>query len=52
MDALYQGLQDGQPPAAALRHAKLLLLHTKGNFRKPFFWAPFHIYSGLRNLPY
>jgi CHAT domain-containing protein len=47
MDALYQGLQDGQPPAAALRHAKLLLLHTKGNFRKPFFWAPFQIYSGL-----
>lgn len=47
MDALYQGLQGGQTPATALRHAKLLLLHTKGNFRKPFYWAPFQIYSGL-----
>lgn len=47
MDALYQGLQSGQTPAAALRHAKLLLLHTTGNFRKPFYWAPFQIYSGL-----
>jgi len=47
MDALYQGLQGGQTPAAALRHAKLLLLHSKGNFRKPFYWAPFQIYSGL-----
>ena len=47
MDALYQGLQTGQTPAIALRSAKLALLHSEGNFRKPFFWAPFQIYSGL-----
>ena len=47
MDALYQGLQDGLPPAVALRQAKLSLLHSQVNFRKPFFWAPFQIYTGL-----
>jgi len=45
MDALYQGLEDGQPPAAALRKAKLTLLHSNSRFRAPFYWAPFQIYS-------
>jgi CHAT domain-containing protein len=45
MDALYQGLQDGQTPAAALRKAKLTLLHSNSRFQSPFFWAPFQIYS-------
>jgi CHAT domain-containing protein len=45
MNALYQGLEDGQAPAAALRKAKLVLLHSNSKFRSPFYWAPFQIYS-------
>jgi CHAT domain-containing protein len=45
MDALYQGLEDGQTPAAALRKAKLSLLHSQDRFRRPFYWAPFQIYT-------
>jgi len=47
MDNLYQGLQDGMTPGAALRQAKLTLLHSKSEFRKPFFWAPLQVYTGL-----
>jgi CHAT domain-containing protein/Flp pilus assembly protein TadD len=47
MDALYQGIEDGLSPSAALRKAKLTLLHSDGRFRSPFFWAPFQIYAGL-----
>jgi len=45
MDTLYQGLEDGQAPAVALRNAKLNLLHSQSRFNKPFFWAPFQIYT-------
>jgi len=45
MDTLYQGLEDGQDPAVALRNAKLSLLHSQGRFRLPFYWAPFQIYT-------
>jgi CHAT domain-containing protein/tetratricopeptide (TPR) repeat protein len=45
MDTLYQGLEDGLAPAVALRNAKLDLLHSQSRFRKPFFWAPFQIYT-------
>lgn len=45
MNSLYQGLQEGRPPSSALRRAKLALLHSQGPFRKPFFWAPFQLYS-------
>jgi CHAT domain-containing protein len=47
MDALYQGLEDGMSPSAALRQAKLTLLHSRGSFRRPFYWASFQIYVGL-----
>lgn len=47
MDSLYQGLEDGLPPSAALRRAKLALLHSQSSFRRPFFWAPFQIYTGM-----
>ncbi len=47
MDALYQGLADGQSPAEALRRAKLAMLHAAGSFRKPFYWAPFQLYTRL-----
>jgi CHAT domain-containing protein len=46
MDALYQGLEDGLPPSAALRQAKLSMLHSPSGFRRPFFWAPFQLYTG------
>ena len=35
MGSFYQGLEDGTPPATALRKAKIDLLHTKGELRKP-----------------
>jgi CHAT domain-containing protein/Flp pilus assembly protein TadD len=46
MDQLYQGIHAGQDPATALRNAKLTLVHSNGNYRKPFYWAPFLLYSG------
>jgi CHAT domain-containing protein len=45
MDALYQGLQDGQTPAASLRQAKLNLLYSHTVSHIPFYWAPFQIYT-------
>ncbi len=45
MDALYQGLHNGLPPSAALRAAKLKLLHGSGEFRRPFFWGSFQLYT-------
>jgi CHAT domain-containing protein len=45
MDALYQGLENGQPPEFALRNAKLALLHSQSRFSLPFYWAPFQIYT-------
>ncbi len=47
MDALYAGLEQGLPPSAALRQAQLALLHSHGDYRHPFFWAPFELYTGL-----
>ena len=49
MDGLYEGLQDGLPPSAALRQAKLKLLRgagtESGEFRRPFFWGSFQLYT-------
>jgi CHAT domain-containing protein len=45
MSTLYEGLEAGQNPAVALRNAKLKLLHSGGNFRKPFYWAAFQLYT-------
>jgi CHAT domain-containing protein len=47
MGSMYQSLQEGKTPAEALRQAKLNLLHSKGEFRKPFFWAPLQMYTGI-----
>jgi len=46
MDDLYKGVTAGQDPATALRNAKLNLVHSKGPYRRPFYWAPFQLYSG------
>ncbi len=45
MDALYAGMEAGLSPATALRQAKLGMLHGGGSFRKPFYWAPFQLYT-------
>jgi len=47
MDRLYAELSKGTAPEAALRDAKLALLHSDSIYRKPFYWAPFQIYRGL-----
>lgn len=46
MDDLYRGIRGGLDPAAALRRAKLALVHARGAERLPRFWAPFVLYSG------
>jgi CHAT domain-containing protein/Tfp pilus assembly protein PilF len=46
MDQLYDELKKGKSPDAALRAAKLSLLHSTSAFRKPFYWAPFQLYTG------
>jgi CHAT domain-containing protein len=45
MDQLYSELKKGRSPEAALRSAKLSLLRSS-DFRRPFYWAPFQIYTG------
>jgi CHAT domain-containing protein len=47
MDRMYAGLADGMSPSAALRQAKLALLHSEGKFKQPFYWAPFQVYAGM-----
>jgi CHAT domain-containing protein len=45
MDVLYRELAAGKAPAAALRAAKLSLIASPGNLRKPYYWAPFQLYT-------
>jgi len=44
MNTFYDELDKGETPDTALRAAKLSLL--RGNFRNPFYWAPFQLYRG------
>jgi CHAT domain-containing protein len=46
MDRLYSGIAMGQDPATALRNAKLGFVHSGNVYAKPFYWAPFQLYSG------
>ncbi len=46
MDQMYTELGKGRTPDEALRAAKLTMLHSEGVFRKPFYWAPFQLYTG------
>src|ERR1700722_2623784 len=47
MDDFYGELQKGKSPSAALRVAKLKLLHSSNTaFHSPFYWAPFQLYTG------
>ena len=45
MDVLYRELKAGKRPAEALRAAKLTMIESKGNLRKPYYWAPFQLYT-------
>jgi CHAT domain-containing protein len=45
VDEFYSELKKGKLPAAALRSAKLSLLHN-ATFHSPFYWAPFQLYTG------
>ncbi len=46
MDKFYDELNQGAAPDAALRAAKLSLLHHSG-FHNPYYWAPFQLYARL-----
>ena len=46
MNELYGQLAKGNTPDTALRNAKLKLLRSSTAFRKPFYWAPFQLYTG------
>ena len=46
MDRLYGELAAGSPPDAALRTAKLSLIHSQAVYRKPLYWAGFQLYTG------
>jgi CHAT domain-containing protein/Tfp pilus assembly protein PilF len=45
MDQLYAGLAAGHSPAQALRAAKLALLTRGANYRKPYYWGPFQLFT-------
>ncbi|MEZ5318713.1 MAG: CHAT domain-containing tetratricopeptide repeat protein [Vicinamibacterales bacterium] len=45
MAGFYTGLGRGESPAAALRAAKLSLIARGGNFAKPYYWAPFQLFT-------
>lgn len=46
MSSLYAELARGATPADALRAAKLGLIHGGGSYAKPYYWAPFQVYTG------
>jgi CHAT domain-containing protein len=46
MDDLYAGIRAGHDPATALRDAKLKLIRGGTVYQRPYYWAPFVIYSG------
>lgn len=46
MDRLYGELSAGAAPDAALRTAKLSLIHSSSVYRKPLYWAAFQLYAG------
>jgi CHAT domain-containing protein len=43
MDQVYARMAEGAAPAVALRDAKLALM--KGGFPKPYYWAPFQVFT-------
>jgi CHAT domain-containing protein/Tfp pilus assembly protein PilF len=49
MSDFYAQLMRGSKPADALREAKLQLVHSTAAYRKPFYWAPFQLYTESAN---
>ena len=45
MGEFYRGLASGKPPAAALRLAKLKLLKSAGQNRRPYYWGSFQVFT-------
>ncbi len=45
MAHLYAGLARGLPPAEALRAAKLRMIESPNAYRKPYYWAPFEVFT-------
>lgn len=45
MKGLYSEIARGAPVAEALRSAKLALIHGGGSYSRPYYWAPFEIYT-------
>jgi len=45
MDTLYGGIMRGMSPADALRNAKLNLIGSNSTWSRPYYWAPFQLYS-------
>jgi CHAT domain-containing protein/Tfp pilus assembly protein PilF len=45
MTGLYSQIAKGAPAADALRSSKLALIHGGGSYARPFYWAPFQIYT-------
>jgi CHAT domain-containing protein len=45
MVQLHRELRLGRAPAEALRSSKLALLHSGTAYRRPFYWAPFLLYT-------
>ncbi len=45
MDRLYAGVAAGRTPGQALRAAKLDLIHQGGSLAKPYYWAPFELFT-------
>ncbi len=41
---LYIGIKVGQSPGAALREAKLKMIHSSKYLRKPYYWGPWQLY--------
>jgi CHAT domain-containing protein len=46
MGDFYARMAAGEPPADALRGAKLKLIHSSDASKKPYYWAPFQLYAG------
>jgi CHAT domain-containing protein len=45
MESMYRELRRGAPPAEALHRAKLELAGSNSSFHKPYYWAPFQIFT-------
>ena len=45
MEALYSKLRAGETPDRALHEVKLAFVHSADSHNKPYYWAPFQLYT-------